>query len=92
MLAGRGVSLGILGVHHQPVPLDLMSLCYSNWHIMGSGDTPIEVAMVDILEMMRSQRYDLSSLVTHEYKVDQIADALVKGSHASEAQKVCISF
>jgi Zn-dependent alcohol dehydrogenase len=59
---------------------------------MGAGGTPIEDAMVDILEMMRSQKYDLASLVTHEYKVDQIAEALVMGSIAREAQKVAVSF
>jgi threonine dehydrogenase-like Zn-dependent dehydrogenase len=92
MLAGRDASLAILGVHHEPVALDLVNVCYGNWHITGCGTIPIEVAMVDILEMMRSRRYDLASLVTHEYKIDQIADALVMGSVAKEAQKVCISF
>jgi len=91
-LAGREASLCIVGVHHEPVAIDLMKVCYSNWHINGCGNVPIEVAMLDILEMMRSGRYDLSSLVTHEYKVDQIADALVMGSNSKEAQKVCISF
>jgi threonine dehydrogenase-like Zn-dependent dehydrogenase len=92
VLACRDASLEILGVHHEPVAVDLVNVCYSNWKIVGAGNTPIEVAMVDILDMMRSRRYDLASLVTHEYKVDQIVDALVMGSMASEAQKVCISF
>lgn len=91
-LARREATLGVVGVHHGPVPMDLMSLCYSNWKIVGSGSTPTEVAMVDILEMMRSGKYDLPSLITHEYKVDQIEDALVKGGIASESQKVCVSF
>ena len=42
--------------------------------------------------MMLSGRYDLSSLVTHEYGVEQIAEALVMGGNAKEAQKVCIAF
>jgi threonine dehydrogenase-like Zn-dependent dehydrogenase len=92
MLAGREASLGILGVHHEPVSIDLLRVCYGNWKITGCGNTPIEAAMSDILEMMRSQKYDLASLVTHEYKVDQIVDALVMGSVTGEAQKVCISF
>ena len=92
MLAGREACLAIVGVHHKPVGIDLMQLCYNNWHISGCGNLPIEVAIVDILEMMKSGRHDLSSLVTHEYKVEQIADALVMGGNAKEAQKVCISF
>jgi threonine dehydrogenase-like Zn-dependent dehydrogenase len=91
-IAGREAALAIVGVHHEPVPLDLVGVCYSNWHISGCGSIAIEEAMVDILAMMRSGRYDLSSLVTHEYQVDQIADALVMGANAREAQKVCISF
>lgn len=92
MLAGREASLAIVGVHHAPVGLDLMQVCYSNWHINGCGSIAIEDAIVDILAMMKSGRYDLSSIVTHEYKVEQLADALVMGSNAQEAQKVCISF
>lgn len=92
MLAGKNAALAIVGVHHEPVALDLMKVCYANWHINGCGNVAIEDALVDILAMMRSGHYDLSSLVTHEYGVDQIADALVMGGNATEAQKVCISF
>jgi hypothetical protein len=81
-----------VGVHHDPVALDLVNLCYNNWRIIGCGSAPIEVAMIDILEMMRSERYDLLSLVTREFKVDQITDALFMARVAGEAQKVCISF
>jgi threonine dehydrogenase-like Zn-dependent dehydrogenase len=92
MLAGREARLAIVGVHHEPVALDLMKLCYSNWHIGGCGSTPIEEAAEDILAMMRSGEYDLSSLVTHEYPVDDIEAALVMGANTKEAQKVCITF
>jgi threonine dehydrogenase-like Zn-dependent dehydrogenase len=92
MLAGREASLAIVGVHHEPVPLDLMQVCYGNWHIGGCGGIAIEEATLEIQEMMKSGRFDLSTLVTQEYRVDDIADALVMGGNASEAQKVCISF
>jgi threonine dehydrogenase-like Zn-dependent dehydrogenase len=92
MLACRDATLGIIGVHHEPVPLNLIDVCYRNWSIKGTGNIPIELAMVDILEMMRSKKYDLSSLVTHEFPVDQIADALIMGRNADEAPKVCIAF
>jgi threonine dehydrogenase-like Zn-dependent dehydrogenase len=92
MLACREATLAILGIHHEPVEFDLVKVCYSNWKVIGAGGTPIEIAMEDILAMMRSNKYDLESLITHEYKVDQIVDALVMGSITSEAQKVCVSF
>lgn len=91
-LACREATLGVVGVHHEPVSIDLLGLCYSNWKIVGCGGAPIEAATADILAMMRSGRYDLPSLITHEFPVDQIADALVMGTRADEAQKVCISF
>jgi threonine dehydrogenase-like Zn-dependent dehydrogenase len=91
-LAGRDATLAVLGVHHAPVALDLMALCYSNWRVIGSGSLPIEDAMNDILAMMRSKKYDLTSLVSHEYKVDDIRKALLMGASVGEAQKVCVSF
>lgn len=92
MLAGRDASLGIVGVHHEPVALDLLQVCYGNWHINGCGNIAIEDALGDIVAMMKSGRYDLASLVTHEYGVEDIAKALVMGGNAGEAQKVCIAF
>ncbi|UVO52614.1 zinc-binding dehydrogenase [Sphingomonas sp. SUN039] len=92
MLAGREATLGITGAHHEAVPLNLRHLSLMNWRITGCGSIPIQEAFVDILAMMRSGKYDVSSLVTHEYPVEQIADALVMGGNATEAQKVCIAF
>lgn len=91
-LAGREATLAIVGVHHEPVPMELLNLCYANWCIKGCGGAPIEEAMVDILAMMRSGRYDLASLVTHEFGVEQIEEALLMGRRSDEAQKVCIAF
>ena len=92
LVAGFEASLAVVGVHHAMVDLDLAMLCYANWHVGGCGNLPTEEAMVDILDMMRSGTYDLSSLVTHEYPVDQIEEALVMGADTTQAQKVCIAF
>ena len=91
-LAGREARLAIVGVHHEPVAIDLLSVCYGNWHIGGCGNSEIDALRPEIEGMMQSGRYDLSSLVTHEYGVEQIAEALVMGGNAREAQKVCIAF
>ncbi|GAB3115291.1 alcohol dehydrogenase catalytic domain-containing protein [Aestuariicella hydrocarbonica] len=92
MLAKRDAHLAILGVHHEPVPMDLKSVCYNNWHIHGCGNTPNESISQDVFNLMESGKYDLSSLVTHEYKIENICDALMMGRNSSEAQKVCISY
>ena len=92
LLAGRESRLSIVGVHHEPVSMDLLSVCYGNFHIGGCGNMAIEDAVPEIVTMMKSGRYDLASLVTHEYAVDDIAEALVMGGNAQLAQKVCIAF
>jgi len=92
MLAGRGARLAVVGVHHAPVPIDLMQVCYGNWRIGGCGDIAIEDAFPEVEAMMKSGRFDLDCLVTHEYGVEQIAEALEKGGMAGEAQKICVAF
>jgi 2-desacetyl-2-hydroxyethyl bacteriochlorophyllide A dehydrogenase len=92
MLAGRGARLAVVGVHHAPVPIDLMQVCYSNWRIGGCGDIAIEDAFPEVEAMMKSGRFDLDCLVTHEYGVEQIAEALERGGMADEAQKICVAF
>ncbi|MGI9952702.1 zinc-binding dehydrogenase [Moorellaceae bacterium AZ2] len=91
-LAGREASLGIIGVHHHPGTINLVSLCYNNWHIHGCGNIPLEEAAVEVLEMMQSGHFDISNLVTHEYRLDQISEALKKAANPKESLKVCISY
>ena len=92
MLAGRGARLAVVGVHHAPVPLDLMALCYGNWRIGGCGEIAIEDAFPEVEAMMKSGRFDIDSLVTHEFGVEDIAEALKQGCKPDEAQKVCVAF
>lgn len=91
-VAGYNAALSIVGVHHVPVEIDLKSLCFANWRIGGCGDLPTEEALPEILDLMRSETYDLSALVTHEFGIDEIEQAIVMGADTSKAQKVCISF
>lgn len=91
-LAPRNGSLSLVGVHKQPVALDLAQVAFNNWHIHGCGDGATEELWPEILAMMRSGQFDLASLVTHEFPIDRIAEALDQACRADEAQKVCISF
>jgi hypothetical protein len=72
--------------------MDLTKVCFSNWHIHGCGDGETEELTPEILEMMRARRDELCSLVTHEFKVDHINEALTIAGDPHHAQKVCISF
>jgi threonine dehydrogenase-like Zn-dependent dehydrogenase len=91
-LAPRNGSLALVGVHKAPVPIDLAAVAFNNWHIHGCGDGATEEMWPDILEMMRSGRFDLASLVTHEFPIERITEALDLAGRPDEAQKVCISF
>lgn len=91
-LACREATLGVVGVHHKPVSIDLLPLCYGNWHITGGGTTPIEVCAIDIFKMMKSGECDISLLVSHRYKIDDITDAFIKANDPKKAQKVSISY
>ena len=91
-LAPRNGELSIVGVHKEPAPLNLTAVSFNNWHIHGCGDGQTEDLLPEILEMMRAKRAELSALVTHEFKVDQINEALTLAGDAHHAQKVCISF
>jgi 2-desacetyl-2-hydroxyethyl bacteriochlorophyllide A dehydrogenase len=91
-LAPRNGSLTLVGVHKQPVALDLAQVAFNNWHIHGCGELSTEDLAPDILAMMRSGQFNLASLVTHEFPIDQITQALDQACRPDEAQKVCITF
>lgn len=92
MLAPPQAEISIVGVHKAPATLNFTEVAFNNWHIHGCGSGATEDLLPDILEMMRSGKYDLASLVTHEFPVDRIEDAIRLAANPNEAQKVCISF
>lgn len=91
-LAPRNAELTIVGVHKAEATLNFTEVNFNNWHIHGCGDGATEELWPEILEMMRSGKYDLEALVTHEFPVENIEDAIRLASNPNEAQKVCISF
>ena len=92
MLAPRNGEIAIVGVHKETSPFDWVQVSFNNWHIHGCGNGDTEALWPEIVEMMRSRKYDLAALVTHEFPVDQITEALKLASQPNLAQKVCISF
>jgi len=91
-LAPRNGALSVIGVHKEPAPLNLTALTFNNLHIHGAGSGEAEDLVPEILEMMRARRDELGCLVTHEFKIEDINEALALASKPTEAQKVCISF
>jgi 2-desacetyl-2-hydroxyethyl bacteriochlorophyllide A dehydrogenase len=92
MLAPRNGEISIVGVHKEPATFDWLQVSFNNWHIHGCGEGANEELLPEILEMMRSGKYDLASLITHEFPVERIEEAITLAANPHEAQKVCISF
>lgn len=92
MLAPRNGEISIVGVHKEPAPFDFTQVSFNNWHIHGCGDGETASFLPDILAMMRSGRFDLPSLVTHEFPIERIEEALALAGNPNAAQKVCIAF
>jgi len=91
-LAPRNGEISIVGVHKERVSFDCAQVAFNNWHIHGCGDGATEDLLPEIMAMMRSGKYDLASLVTHEFPLDQIEEAIAFASNPEQAQKVCITF
>jgi len=92
MLAPRNGELAVVGVHKEEAPINWTQVCFNNWHIHGTGEGANEELLPEIVAMMKSGKYDLASLVTHEFPVERIADAITLAAQPDQAQKVCISF
>lgn len=81
----------LVGVHHAPRTIDLLSFIYSQQDLTGSGGyTPEDV--IDVMNIMESGEYDIESLVTDEYDLEDIEEAIQKASEAENALKVVIKY
>lgn len=71
--------------------LDLLSLTYSQKSIIGSGGyMPEDVKTV--FELMESGKWNIESIITHEYSIDNISYALETASQTDKSLNVVIKF
>ena len=92
LLAGRNSIIAVAGTHRQPLSVDFLKVSYNNWYITGSGNGTYDELAVEVLEMMKSGKFDLSSLVTHQFKHEDIVDAIKQAGKPEEAQKVVVVY
>lgn len=81
----------IVGTHTKPMTFNPQFLMYASQRIQGSGgytDQSVRLAM----EIMESGKFDLEKLVTQEYPLEQLEDAIIKAATSSESLKVMIRF
>jgi threonine dehydrogenase-like Zn-dependent dehydrogenase len=91
-IAKRAARLAVVGVYHAPGTLDMVNLCYSNWLIGGCGMDALEDLFPDIIEMIQSGQYDVATMISHEYKIEDIKEALKMAANSTEALKVAIRY
>lgn len=87
-IQSRFVSVAVNNAIRQ---LDLLHLTYAQKSIIGSGGyMPEDVR--DVLAIMESGRWDIERLITHEYPLSQLEDAIRMASDTSKALNVTIRF
>ncbi len=71
--------------------LDLLHLTYSQKSIIGSGGyMPEDVA--DVMKIMKSGKWDIEKLITHEFSLSEINKALQTAGNTNAALNVIINF
>ena len=78
----------ILGLHKQPVELDLANLLLRELSINGSMAYPSEFPQV--MAMLQSGQVDTSALVTHQFPLSEFDQALHQARNVNAAIKVMI--
>lgn len=81
----------VVGVHSAKQEIDLLALTYASKSILGSGGYfPEDVN--DVLKIMGSGKYDIESIVTHEYKWEELIQAIETASDPSQSLNVEIVY
>jgi 2-desacetyl-2-hydroxyethyl bacteriochlorophyllide A dehydrogenase len=83
--------LCVVGVHHEPTSINLMMLAYSQTAIIGSGGyMPEDVR--DVMTIMASKKFDIESIISHEFKQEDLVEAIETAGRTDESLKVVIKY
>ena len=86
--AKTGARLVVLGLHKQPVALDLANVLLRELHIVGSMAYPDEFP--EVIAMLASGRVDVGPVITHRYPLSEFDQALAMARDAGSAIKVLV--
>ena len=87
-IGSRFVSVAVNNSMRQ---LDLLHMTYAQKSIIGSGGYfPEDVK--DVMDMMASRKWNLESVITHEFSIDEIDKAIQTASDGDHALNVTIRF
>lgn len=79
----------IVGVQHKPVEINFIPLTYAQYEFIGSGGYMSE-DVIDVMNIMASGQYDLEKVITHEYPLEELEEAIIMASKTNESLKVVI--
>lgn len=88
--AKRGARLGIVAVHKQPVPVDLLTLMSNEITVVGSMGYPDEIFEVTKDLVANWEKYAV--IVSHTIPFDDVDEALRTASTPGAADKVIVTF
>lgn len=78
----------VIGVHFQPVELDLLKVLTTEMRITAAYAYPTEFP--DVVNMFATADLDVSPLISHRYPLSQVTDAIVAAKDADTAVKVMV--
>ncbi|MGN0628694.1 MAG: zinc-binding dehydrogenase [Oscillospiraceae bacterium] len=86
-----GSRMVVVAVLAEKRPVDILEMTYSQHALIGSGGYfPEDVR--DVMAAMSSGRWNIESLITHEYPWEQLPEAIEKASCVDEALNVVIHY
>jgi 2-desacetyl-2-hydroxyethyl bacteriochlorophyllide A dehydrogenase len=88
--AKKGATLGILGVHKEPVPVEFVNVMSNEITIVGSMGYPDEIFEVTNDLVANWEKYSL--IVSHTIPFDNVGEALELASTPGAADKVVVCF
>lgn len=84
-----GISLVAVGTSRREV--DILGLTFGQKSITGSGGYT-QQDVKDVMEIMKSGKWDIEKLITDEYKLDDLSRAIERASDVEHALNVVIGF
>jgi L-iditol 2-dehydrogenase len=88
--AKKGATLGIVGVHKEPVPVEFVNVMSNEITIVGSMGYPDEIFQVTHDLVANWEKY--SMIVSHTIPFDNVGEALELASTPGAADKVVVTF
>lgn len=80
-----------VAVNNKKRELDLLNLTYGQKSIIGSGGYMSE-DVLDVIEIMKSGKWDIEQIITHEFPLEQLEMAIQTASDVNNALNVVIKF